>query len=470
MKIAKRDPFSGEPRLNIPSVFGASAGKGFLYRIPVIGERPITVAVGDLPDGVSLVDGVLSGQIDAVGEFEVEITAENAKGRASKKLNLRIAPDGVLRTPLMGYTTWNAYDSRVSQEDVERDARLMIESGIADYGYGYVNIDSGWQKCYGGEFDAVIANSKFPDMKGMCDKIHALGLKCGIYSTPMITAWGCPKGFETIPGCTRGSADPRFPKVPNGGIGMERMEANNVRQLEAWGFDYLKYDFIPSDAYNVDLMKRELLKSGREIALCVTVRARIEDAEYFKNNVCSWRDNEDSLPTWANILERMDTLEKWREHVCPGHYYDLDMLTVGKWKEDPCIPDIDETDELFVYTMCAFFSSPIQISSPIDGFTETELDIICNEEMIAINQDALADYPVLIRKDEALRIYKRKLENGDEAYAAFNLSDRDANFSLELPRNVKIRNVWLKEDIESVDLSDVSLEAHGVTVLRVSQA
>lgn len=468
MKIAKRNPFSGVPVIHTPAVFGASTGKQFLYRIPVTGQRPIVISAENLPKGVSLCDGILSGTVDNDCEFCIKLCAENSEGKTTKIFNIRIAHDGMLRTPLMGYTTWNAYDSRVTQEDVERDASLLIESGIADYGYGYVNVDSGWQKYYGGEFDAVVANDKFPDMKGMCEKIHSLGLKCGIYSTPMLTAWGCPKEFESVPGCTRGEADPRFPDVPNGGIGIERMEANNVRQWEEWGFDYLKYDFMPADAYNVDLMKRELLKSKREFALCVTVRARIEDAEYFKNNVCSWRDNEDSLPTWANIVERIDTLDKWKDYVCPGHFYDLDMLTVGKWKEDPCIPDIDERDELFVYTMCAFFSSPIQISSPIDGFTETELDIICNEEMIAINQDSIADYPTLVKGEETLRIYKRNLENKDIAYAVFNLSEDERSVSLNLPKNNKIRNIWLKENIKSTTQLDVKVEPHGVFVIRVT--
>lgn len=468
MNIAKRNPFSGSPVINTPKVFGASCGKEFLYRIPVIGTRPISIAVEKLPPNVTLDNGILAGKINNECEFTIEITAKNSLGETKKSLTIKIAEDGMLLTPLMGYTTWNAYDSRVTQCDVERDTRLLIESGIVDYGYGYVNIDSGWQKAYGGKYDAVVANDKFPDMKAMCDKIHAMGLKCGIYSTPMLTAWGWAKEFDSVPGCTRGEVDPRFPDVPNGGIGKERMEANNVRQWEEWGFDYLKYDFIPADAYNVELMKRELLKSKREFALCVTVRARIEDAEYFKNNVCSWRDNEDSLPLWSNIKERMDTLEKWSEHVCPGHFYDQDMLTIGKWKEDPCIPDTTVQDNLFAYTMCAFFASPIQISSPVDGFSDTELDIICNEEMIAINQDSLADYPEFITKEKDFRIARRNLENGDIAYAIFNLSEDARTGVLDLPKNIKIRDVWQKKDLNCTKNLVYSVDAHGVYVIRIT--
>lgn len=351
---------------------------------------------------------------------------------------------------------------------MENSARLLVESGIADYGYEYVNLDSGWQKEYGGKYNAIMPNHKFPDMKKMCDMVHSLGLKCGIYSTPMLTAYGCPEFLESIPGCTVGEKDERFPDVPNGGIGKERRESNNVRQWEEWGFDYLKYDWYPSDMYNAEFMRRELVKSKRAFAYCVTVRARIEDAEYYKNNVCSWRDNDDSLPLWKNIAERMDTLDKWSEYVCPGHFYDQDMLTIGKWKEDPCIPDIDETDELFAYTMCAFFASPIQISSPIDGFTENELDIICNEEIIAINQDSIASYPKPVKKEEKFRIYKRELENGDFAYAVFNLDDKDREVSLNFGKTERVRNVWLKEDVVCNGELDLTVEPHGVYVIRVT--
>ena len=45
MKIAKRQPFEGKPIIHTPSVFGASVGKAFMYRIPVTGERPVTITM-----------------------------------------------------------------------------------------------------------------------------------------------------------------------------------------------------------------------------------------------------------------------------------------------------------------------------------------------------------------------------------------------------------------------------------------
>ena len=51
-KIAKATPFAGLPKINLPSVYGASPNKPFLLRIPVTGQRPITYSAKNLPDGL----------------------------------------------------------------------------------------------------------------------------------------------------------------------------------------------------------------------------------------------------------------------------------------------------------------------------------------------------------------------------------------------------------------------------------
>ncbi|MBP3382073.1 MAG: hypothetical protein J6L00_05440 [Clostridia bacterium] len=467
MKIAKRQPFTGKPVIHTPSLFGASTAKSFMYRIPVTGERPITVEMVSENEHIRLENGIIYGNVPEDTVFTVTLTAKNAKGSTQKSFKMCIDEDGVLKTPLLGFTTWNAFGAVVTQQDVERSAKQLIESGIADYGYGYVNMDSGWQHTYGGEYDAIMPNPKFPDMKGMCDAIHALGLRCGVYSTPMLTAWGCPPEYESIPGCTVGERDPRFPDTYNGGIGMIHKEKNNVLQWEAWGFDYLKYDWKPVEAINGALMKKALRAAKREIAFCVTVEAQIEDAEFLKNNVNSWRANEDTHPNWENVLERMDTLDTWADHVRAGHFYDLDMLAMNGFDCGTKREPYSEDEELFAYTLPAFFASPIQISTPLDRMTDFLLDMVCNEEMIAINQDALADYPRPVYKDENVWLYKRRLENGDVAYAAFNRSEAPQTIRIPVDQNAAVRDVWQKEAMTTHGEILCELPPHSTKVYRV---
>src|SRR5690348_18159925 len=64
----------------------------------------------------------------------------------------------------------------------------------------------------------ITGNSKFPDMKGLCDYVHSKGLKIGTYSGP---------GPETCAGY-------------EGSFGHDEQDAKTYAE---WGFDYLKYDW-----------------------------------------------------------------------------------------------------------------------------------------------------------------------------------------------------------------------------------
>jgi len=465
MKIAKRNPFEGKPVIHTPDIFGATVGKDFFYRIPVTGKRPIEISINNTE--LELKNGLIYGNISECKKFEIEITAQNSCGAESKKLLVTIEKDGVLKTPLLGFTSWNAFGTKVKQEDIERTADLLIESGIADYGYSYLNLDSGWQSVYGGEFDAVMPNYKFPDMKKMCYYVHSKGLKCGTYSTPMLAAWGCPEGFESIPGTTQGERDPRYPRVFNGGIGLIHKESNNVKQWDAWGFDYLKYDWNIVDVENTELMKKELLGAKREYAYCVVTKAQHDDAEYLKENVNSWRCNQDSSPFWENMRARIDTVDIWADTVCRGHFYDLDMLTLGGYGEGEKKNELTQDEEIFLFTLVSFFMSPIQISTPIDKLDDFLLDLVCNEEILKINQDILANYPKLIKKNDDIRIYKRSLNDGDVAFAFFNINEEIITEAVELGGEFEIFDVWKKEYIGNNEILNCSVPSHGAVVYRI---
>ena len=89
-KIAIAKPFEGAPKINMAAVYGASPKKPLLLRIPVTGERPITYGVSNLPEGLEMKDGIITGQIAQEGNYTVMLTAENALGKAEKELTFEI--------------------------------------------------------------------------------------------------------------------------------------------------------------------------------------------------------------------------------------------------------------------------------------------------------------------------------------------------------------------------------------------
>ena len=469
-KIALAKPFEGAPKINMPSIIGASSKKPVIFRIPVTGKRPIEYAAKDLPSGLYLKDNILIGTIENDGEYEIFLFAKNSLGECEKKITLEIKDQNVLVTPLLGFTTWNAFESAVTQNDVEKIALRLVELGITEYGYSYVNTDSGWQGEYGGDYDAIMPNSKFPDMKKMTDKIHSYGLKCGIYSTPMLNAWGCPAELKSIPGCTQGEADPRF-SLLNGGIGIIRKEGNNARQWSEWGFDYLKYDWAPTDTVNADLMRCELVKQKRDFGFCVTVKAIKEYSNYWSKYCNSYRSNADTLSNWSNLVEIYESYFDFSEYVCKGHYFDLDMLDFGTCRLHTMWNCLTDDEKILEYSIRAFLSSPIQISSTLESITDLELSIYCNEEIIAINQDCAFITPCLIsrKKDEGhyMDIFEKPLSDGTFAYAFFNFGKGDEMVSAEA--NGEIRDLWAKESISHNGSVNFDVPLHTAKIIKSSK-
>ncbi len=472
-EIAIAKPFEGKPKINMADIFGASPNKPVTLRIPVTGERPVKYSAKNLPEGLILENGIITGKVAKEGEYKVTLIAENALGSDQKEVTFEIKENSVLLTPLLGFTSWNAFGPDVSQEKLEKIAQKLVDSGISEYGYSYVNMDSGWQKEYCGEFDAIMPSEKFPDMKKMTDIIHSYGLKCGIYSTPMLTAWGCPKEFKSIPGCTQGERDIMFADT-NTGIGKIRKEANNVKQWTKWGFDYLKYDWKPCDPYNAEMMRKELIKAERDFGFCVTVTARPEYIDYWSTYCNSYRQNWDSMGYWDNFMLIYNTYKDFINTMKKGHFYDLDMLDIGTCELDDVRQNLTEDEQVIVYSLRAFMGSPIQISSTLENLNEFELSVYCNEEVIAINQDILfsSARPYYIHNEgrTKVHIYKRKLYDGSDAYAVFNLGDIRELTKIYLDEKCMVRDVWAKKDIGEMDIISQRLEPHTVRIFKVKKA
>ena len=470
-EIAISKPFEGEPKINNSSVFGASPDKPLIFRLAVTGERPLTFKAQNLPDGLILKNNIITGKVSKEGVYTITLIAENRLGVCEKQVDFEIQKDKVLLTPLMGFTSWNAFGADVSQEKMEKTAKQMIKLGICEYGYSYVNTDSGWQGTYGGKYDAVMPNEKFSNMKKMCDTIHSYGLKCGIYSTPMLTAWGCPAEFEFIPGCTQGEPDELYADT-NGGIGKIRKEKNNVMQWAEWGFDYLKYDWSPCDPYNAELMRKELVASKRDFGYCVTVKALPEYTNYWSKYINSYRNGTDTFGNWQNFMELYASYENYIMAMKKGHFFDLDMLDTGDCDLFGGYCNYTEDEIITVYSVHAFMGSPIQISCKLDNLSEFEMSVYCNDEIIAINQDTAFNSakPVQIteKENKKIHIYKRKLSDGTNAIMALNLGEKAENVKIYLFEASAVRDVWAKKDLGLYEVLDVYMQPHTARIFKAS--
>ena len=185
-----------QPQINGPRVYGARPGRPFIYRIPCTGLRPLHFTAAGLPQGLELdaATGIITGRVPQDrGEWTVTLGAKNEHGTCTRPFKI-VVGDTLALTPPMGWNSWYIHYNRVTEQHMRNAADVMVASGMADYGYQYVNIDDCWMKKkgdepYRDERGAMLPNSKFPDIKGMADYIHSKGLKAGLYTGP--GPWTC---------------------------------------------------------------------------------------------------------------------------------------------------------------------------------------------------------------------------------------------------------------------------------------
>ena len=180
-------------RINGPKIFGVRPGLPFLYSIPATGERPMTFAADNLPDGLHLdpANGRITGSLNMPGEFSVTLRVKNSLGAAEKPFRIVVGEE-IQLTPAMGWNSYNCFGERVTQDLALCAARAIIKLGLDQHGWTYVNMDDGWVGRQRNETTHALQADpqRFTDIKGMVDEIHAMGLKAGLYSTPWTETYG----------------------------------------------------------------------------------------------------------------------------------------------------------------------------------------------------------------------------------------------------------------------------------------
>ena len=85
--------------------------------------------------------------------------------------------------PLMGWSSWNTYFVDINENLIKKQADAMVNTGLKDAGYMYINIDDGFFGYRDSAGKMTHNAERFPNgMRVVSDYIHSLGLKAGIYS------------------------------------------------------------------------------------------------------------------------------------------------------------------------------------------------------------------------------------------------------------------------------------------------
>ncbi|HZL77279.1 MAG TPA: putative Ig domain-containing protein, partial [Candidatus Limnocylindrales bacterium] len=428
--------------------------------------------------------GRITGVLKKAGEYNVTLRAKNSSGAAEKPFRI-VVGDDIELTPAMGWNSWNCWAGAVDQEKVMRSAHAMVASGLTQHGWTYINIDDTWQGRRGGKFNAIQPNEKFPDMKALCDDIHALGLKAGIYSTPWIRSYGGhvggssenPKGLWTN-GPTRA---PRNKKVLPYAVGKFSFATNDAKQFAAWGFDYLKYDWNPIERPQVAEMAGALRATKRDVILSLSNNSRdrlLDRIADIAPLAQSWRTTGDINDSWGSLSGIGFNQNDWTRFSGPGHWNDPDMLIVGWVGWGPKLhPKKLTPDEQYTHiSLWCLLSAPLLIGCDLEKLDAFTLNFLENDEVLAVDQDSLGRQATCVSSNETGRVYAKDLEDGSKAVGLFNLGENETIVTakwtdLKLSGKQMVLDLWRQKNLGTFsDQFEATVPKHGVVFVRVTAA
>ena len=453
------------PRFNMAGVYGVRPGSPIIYRLPVSGLRPMKFTISNLPEGLTLDSetGVILGKLNNRGDYELKVTAENSAGKAESVLTIKVG-NTIALTPPMGWNSWNCWGLSVSQEKVMSSARALLEKGLADYGYSYINVDDAWQAEERNADGTIAVNEKFPDMKGLGDWLHKNGLKFGVYSSP---------GDKTC----------------GGYLGSIDHELQDAETYNAWGVDYLKYDwcgYTSKHATEPDnttvasyvrpylLMERYLRQQPRDIfySLCQYGMQDVWKWGYAVD-ANSWRTTGDITDTWASLYDIGFVRQKeLYPYAAPGHWNDPDMMIVGKvgWSANLRNSRLTPDEQYTHVSLWSLLAANLLIGCDLAQLDDFTISLLCNNEVNAVNQDVLGKQAKQEVDENGIQIWKRPLSDGTYAVGIFNLNDDDTtvDFGKYMERlgltGCVLHDLWRQKDITE---TSYFIPTHGVKYLKV---
>ena len=411
------------PKINSAKIMGVRPGNPFLYTIAATGIRPIKYSAENLPKGLSVATetGIITGYLKERGDYTTTIIAKNKLGVAKQKLLIKVG-DTIALTPPIGWNGWNAWESKIDRQKVIASADAMVQKGLRDHGWSYINIDDTWQGKREGADTALQPNEKFNDIKGMVDYIHSIGLKAGLYSTPYVASYAgyvgassdLEKGGETFEQIIK-------KKQFYHHIGPYKFEPNDAKQMAKWGFDFLKYDWR-MDVASTERMWNALKNSGRDIILSLSNNAPFEKVNDWNRLSNMYRTGPDIKDSWTSLFLTTFTLDKWAPYSGPGHWMDPDMMIVGNVSIGPILhPTRLTPDEQYSHiSMFSILAAPMLIGCPIEQIDAFTLNLLANDEVIAINQDPLGKPARLVKELKGVQIWKKEMEDGSTIVGLFN--------------------------------------------------
>ena len=164
-----------------------------------------------------------------------------------------------------------------------------------------------------------------------------------------------------------------------------------------------------------------------------------------------------------------------KKYAGPGHWNDPDMLVVGMvgWGENLHPTRLTPNEQYTHISMWCLLDSPLLIGCDMTRLDEFTLNLLTNDEVLAVSQDSLGKQASRISKNGEAEVWAKDLEDGSKAVGLFNRGnnkiDVAADFnSLGLKGKCLIRDLWRQKDVGEFENNyKESVPSHGVVLVKI---
>jgi alpha-galactosidase len=166
--------------------------------------------------------------------------------------------------------------------------------------------------------------------------------------------------------------------------------------------------------------------------------------------------------------------DKWLPFCKQGHWNDPDMLEIGTKERNQ--PGLTPDEEYTHMTLWCLVSAPLLLGNDLSELTPFTLNILENDEVIAVNQDSLGKQASTIFKDGDVRVLAKNLEDGTKAVGLFNTGSNSVATvtvkwsDLKISGSKPVRDLWRQKDLGNFrDEFSLKVAPHSAELVKIGK-
>jgi hypothetical protein len=424
--------------------------------------------------------------------FLIAIISSQAVRGTAQQGNASFA--AIAPAPPLGWNSWDAYGMRISEQQFRENAEAL-HAKLQPFGYRYAVIDEGWYMhnpedrphpeklkyaidAFGRfipvpeRFPSALQQGGNAGFEQLAAWVHAQGLKFGIHiirGIPRETVeHNLPiagSSYKAQDAADQGDPCPWDPTS----WGIRDNEAGQawynslMRQYAVWGVDFIKVDCIADHPYKgseIRQIQRAIQNSGRAMLLSLSPGPmQTEHLGEVKDLAQMWRMSNDIWDVWQGwgfpigVKNQFENTARWAAYAKPGNWPDADMLPIGELRPFPDVGPgprhtrLTEAEQRTLVTLWSMARSPLILGANLTLLDDQTLKLITNQEMLRVDQSALASREV--RRQGDMVIWTADLPHKQHAIAVFNLGDQSLPVDIPIaelglkPGEYRFKDVWM---------------------------